>query len=172
MVILGFDENVAALNGFALVTGPDGRLRSVSRDALEGEVGSAAIHGGMRVTQELLTSIEGASTQGQVVGGNCGWSYIYFNRIARLKGSYRTGFQLNEPAISYQWTVGITGPSAGWAKVFGGALAFATSWTSGERTYNAAVPGSYLAGVWTSSHAVLWTGGVCYSGGPTSVATL
>jgi hypothetical protein len=143
MTIVRFDRAVARANGYRIVRLPDGRLTSVKR-------GSGIP--------------EGRNT----VPGDCGSSYLTLASSAPRRYSFLTGFHVNYPAVSYHWTVNVArSGTPGVNFTFGGNLAFRHDWAgSGSRTVQ--VAGTYYGAVSPpSSWALLKTGAVCYSGGPT-----
>jgi hypothetical protein len=105
-----------------------------------------------------------------IVYGTCGSSYLYLDGL-NLRYTYRTGFSLagSRRAISYRWQVRVTGPfsySRYWN--WSGGLAYRQSW--GDRRYaNTVNYGQYTGRVVVAnSWALLATGDICVSGGPSS----
>jgi len=148
MTIVGFDAAVAKEHGFRIITMPDGRQAEVA-NAVEG---NAQVH-----------------PDGEV-GGDCGISYVTIASGAPGSFSLLTGFHLNTWAIDYEWHVNVDETDLNYEHDFswGGPLDFETRWYGRDSVVD--VPsGDYLAVVSdTSSLAILWDGGVCYSGGPES----
>ena len=110
-----------------------------------------------------------ATPQG-VIPGPCGSSWIYlYEKANEHPLKVYTGFSLKHRAIAYGWFYKVTGPG-GWGVTANlkGTLALRSSW---ENTYNTPYDfpqEEYSAEVSKSSYAVLWTGSVCTSGGPTA----
>lgn len=82
-----------------------------------------------------------------------------------------TGFTVDSPAVSYSWSVHITGPGYAYDYQAGGALASAGTWTGGHDTGDDLPQGTYTATLGTTSYAVLADGSVCAGAGP-SASTL
>jgi V8-like Glu-specific endopeptidase len=104
-----------------------------------------------------------------VVQGNCGSSYVHVQYKANDQPvRMTTGFEVITAAVGYVWQVSITGPSYQYAYSAAGDLAFDTTW-DGSHDSGADYPaGTYAAAVNPDeSAAVLWTGDLCWSGGPT-----
>jgi V8-like Glu-specific endopeptidase len=104
------------------------------------------------------------------VHGSCGSSWIYLEEKADAHPvKVYTGFTVKLPAVAYSWHYTVTGPErAGITADLGGSLAFRTSWSN---TYNATVDfpqGDYKAAVTKTSFAILVSGDICLSLGPTA----
>jgi glutamyl endopeptidase len=104
------------------------------------------------------------------VHGSCGssWIYLYEKADAHPVKVY-TGFKVKLAAISYSWHYSVTGPEhTSITGDLGGGLAFRHKWSN---TYNTKLDfpqGDYSAKVTKTSFAVLATGDVCFSLGPTA----
>lgn len=104
-----------------------------------------------------------------VVVGNCGSSFIE----VELKENdhpvrMRTGFRVNTAAVAYGWQAEISGPGFSHSYDSAGALALSRSWDGSYDSPRDHLQGTYEAVVASEqSFAVLWTGAVCISGGPT-----
>jgi hypothetical protein len=148
MTIVGFDAAVAKEHGFRIISMPDGRQAEVANSV----AGNAQVH-----------------PDGEV-GGDCGISYVTIGSGAPGSFSLLTGFHLNTAAIDYEWHVNVDETDLNYEHDFswGGPLDYETRWYGRDSVVD--VPsGDYLAVVSdTSSLAILWDGGVCYSGGPES----
>ncbi|GLZ77337.1 hypothetical protein Afil01_21440 [Actinorhabdospora filicis] len=94
MWITGFDADVAAANGYEIVTYPDGSQQSVPADPDD-------------ETREPSAVLHPNSTQ--VVHdekwGDCGYSFIEGDQVAPHTIWLRSGFKVNGPAIGFQWTI-------------------------------------------------------------------
>jgi glutamyl endopeptidase len=104
------------------------------------------------------------------VHGSCGSSWIYLEEKTDAHPvKVYTGFTVRLPAVAYSWHYSVTGPErTGITADLGGSLAFRTSWSN---TYNATVDfpqGDYKAAVTKTSFAVLVSGDICLSLGPTA----
>jgi glutamyl endopeptidase len=105
-----------------------------------------------------------------IVHGNCGSSWIYlYDKADAHPVRIVTGFHVNTGAVAYGWQAVITGPQrTDLDYVARGTLALRTMWEENASTPLDYPQGDYSAAVSKSSFAVLWTGSVCYSGGPTA----
>jgi glutamyl endopeptidase len=104
-----------------------------------------------------------------VVVGDCGSSHI---ELAEKANDHpvrmTTGFTVVTAAISYGWEATITGPSFAYTYDASGGLAFRTSWEGSYDSPRDQLQGRYSAAVVPDfSYAILWTGDICVSGGPT-----
>lgn len=142
-----FDENVAAENGFKIVTRADGSQESVP-------VTEAA---------RALVSRESRHT----IIGPCGSSSLTLSRVGGTsKVFFTTAFQVKTATKFHQWTVDLTRNGQRWSYNLSGGPTFG-SWNTSRTTTtgnNQGVLGVVRAG----SYAMLVTGAVCYSGGPSS----
>jgi hypothetical protein len=102
------------------------------------------------------------------IAGNCGTSFVELtNKSNGHPVHMLTGFTLIDYAVDYSWRVPISGPSYSYVYTAGGALAFDATWEGQHSSAANYAHGTWGAGVVSSaSYAVLWTGQVCYSGGP------
>lgn len=167
MVISGYDADVAAANGFRIVTNPDGTQKSIAvTDA------AAAL-----LTQaDNLRSAANASRQATAgskvatpaIVSNCGDSWVSGVKQAHDTVGFHTGFLVFLAATHYSWTVNAVGlvtlnfwhtsgagPASG-TKSFEGGI----PWVIGPGV--GGVP--YHAG---AASVTLKDGTVCYSVGPT-----
>lgn len=147
MTIAGYDADVAKANGYKIVTLPDGTQESVP-------VTAAA----KKAEQDIITPFT-------TVPGDCGTSSVVILDDGNAGAAVSTGFHLVRGAISYGWTVNVTGPGGGYTKNFGGVLANTPRWTGSFR-WSVPVRGTYIAAVTKASWALLNNGTVCTSGGP------
>jgi hypothetical protein len=145
MQIVGFDRAVAAAHGYEIKTAPDGREYSVKKGA-------------------TATAAGGISTQ-NIVYGNCGSSYLWYNAIGNSSNRIQTGFNLNQAATSYWWLVVMRDGGGQSSRNWAGGLLLRTSWGV-TSTVTGMTHGFSDAYVSTASSAILWNGGVCTSGGP------
>ena len=119
-------------------------------------------------------SSSGVAQPNGIVFGDCGYSTVnvgYKSNGAPVRMT--TGFHVNDSATGYQWGAYTTGPSYSYHYTASGNLALRHDW-NGSHNSSANYPsGWYTSTVSPSeSFAILWWGGVCYSGGPTSTAYL
>lgn len=159
MVAKGYDAQVAAANGFQIVTNADGTQSSVPV--------TAAAKAQLQQAAERRAQLQSSTVSPQGVG-NCGESWASGSKIANDTVAFSTGFQVFLAATHHTWTVYATG------------LITANSWTTsgagpatGNKSWTGAIPsvvGPGVGGVpWGSASAsvVLVDGTVCYSDGPT-----
>lgn len=146
MQITGFDKSVAAEHGYEIKTGPDGKEYSLKIGATRGQAPNA-------VTPE------------NVVSGNCGSSWLWYDAIGGSAAQINTGFNLTQPATSYWWLVTIDDGGGHSAQTWSGGLFFRNRWGV-TRTVRNMTHGASGAKVSTASSAILWDGAVCTSGGP------
>lgn len=143
MRIVGFDQDVARRHGYRIVHLPDGRQASVPMEAPS------------RAAQPFDT-----------VEGDCGFSYVELDPEGVGYYRVRTGFHVNDWATEYHWKVNVTGPGVNRHHTWGGPLRARRDWR-GSRRGDIKSEGDHDATVVPpESYAVLWNGGVCYSGGP------
>jgi glutamyl endopeptidase len=108
------------------------------------------------------------------VNGNCGSSWIYlYDKANDHPERIVTGFHVNTGAIAYYWQATITGPQRTDLRfTASGTLALRTMWQANSSTTLDYPQGDYSAAVSKSSYALLWTGSLCTSAGPTAKAFL
>ena len=143
MRITGFDRAVAEQHGFEIRTTADGREYSVKKGTARNA---------------------GVSTD-NVVYGNCGSSYLWYDAIGGSANQIRTGFTVNQAATSYWWLVVMRDDGGQSSRNWAGGLLLRTSWgvTSIARNMTHGFSDAYVS---TGSSAILWNGAVCTSGGP------
>jgi hypothetical protein len=149
MHVTGFDASVAAAHGYVIRTAADGKQYSAKQ-------GAAAP----------------AATPENVVGGNCGYSYVYEYGIGNRAIELYTGFSVIAPEVGGHWQVRLHDR---------GGTSF--------RNYNVQPSGN---GIWqidqviggltrgpaqaivssAASFTILDNGAVCYSGGPSDTTTI
>jgi hypothetical protein len=144
MHIVGFNKAVAAAHGYEIKTAADGRQYSVKKGA--------------------VTAAGDVSTE-NIVYGNCGSSWLYYNAIGNSSNKIETGFQLNQAATSYWWLVVMIDGGGQSSRNWAGGLLLRTRWGV-TSTATGMTHGFSDAYVSTGSSAILWNGGVCTSGGP------
>ncbi len=127
----------------------------------------------INVTEMTVTGFDAATARKyghsavqpqNVVGGNCGSSYLFLDPRPRVF-FIRTGFSLTTPAVSYSWAVDGFGPT-GFRATWDGGLFFRTTWDGTASRGNLA-PGFYNAIVSSPSYALLANGLICSSAHPT-----
>jgi hypothetical protein len=100
------------------------------------------------------------------VGGDCGFSYVELDPEGVGYYRVRTGFHVNDWATEYHWKVNVAGPNVNRHHTWGGPLRARRDWR-GSRRGDIKSEGYHEATVVPpESYALLWNGGVCYSGGP------
>jgi hypothetical protein len=139
----GFDAAVAEANGYRVITGDDGKQRSVavSPEAIAFE----------RALERSRTTY---------VSGPCGNSWI--NAVSRGNSKFiSTGYVVPRPVIAKNWTVQVWGWSGMPSHWWGGATG--PSWSS---SWSFSMPGDGFANVVPGSNVVMSDGTVCASGSP------
>ena len=102
----------------------------------------------------------------EVVEGDCGLSFVEVELEAVGWYRVRTGFHVDRRAVEYHWKVNVVGPSVNRNHTWSGPLRFRRDWR-GSRKGDIQGEGFHEATVVPpESYAVLFDGGVCYSGGP------
>ena len=114
-------------------------------------------------------------TPNGTVTGDCGSSYI----TLKMKDdghpvAIKTGFHVNDWAVAYDWFATINGPGNYLHEYSSsGSLDFENDWNGGYQSNNDEAEGLYEAAVDPGvSDALLWTGDICFSGGPIDAAYL
>jgi glutamyl endopeptidase len=104
------------------------------------------------------------------VRGSCGSSFIYlYDKTDAHPLKVYTGFKVKRAAVAYGWYYTVTGPDGfKLTASLKGTLDFRHSWSNTYSTPLDYLQGDYKAEVSKSSFALLYTGAVCYSGGPTA----
>lgn len=147
MKITGFDKQVAASHGYEILTDQNGKEYS------------------LRIGDTRLQSQGAQVTPSNVVSGNCGYSWIYYDAIGDSAAQINTGFVVDQPATSYWWLVTLDDAGGHSAQTWAGGLFFRNRWGV-TRTVRHMTHGHSDAKVSTASSAILWDGAVCTSGGP------
>lgn len=141
MKIVGFDAAVARAHGYVIRTDSRGRTYSV-------KAGAAA-----------------TATPDNVVGGNCGSSYLWEFGVGNHAVDVQTGFSVNTPAVIFWWKYWMRDPGGTSNHTFGGGLNFEYGWKDDSR-WGALTPGPANAWVDGGSDAILVDGVVCTTAGP------
>lgn len=153
--LAGIDPDVAAANGFRVVTYADGSQQAIPTDPNDPERQPSPIVGPEQDNRRTVFDEK---------FGNCGWSFIEADQTGPHTIWIRSGFHVNEQAVGVRWTIelqdengfsyqGYTGeidPGADWHDWWEPITQY--GWSSQD--------------VLTSSYALLWWGGICTSGGP------
>lgn len=160
MVVHGYDAQVAAANGYKIVTNADAAQESIP-------VTAAAVAQSKQADQRRA-GVQAQSAATPAVVGNCGSSWVSGVKQAHDTVAFSTGFLVYLAATHYTWTVYATGAITGnHLSSTGGGPA------SGTRSWTGAIPsviGPGIGGVpfaCGSASVVLVDGTVCYSVGPT-----
>lgn len=117
---------------------------------------------------------KGGATPNAIVFGDCGYSTINVGYKSNgLPVRMTTGFHVNDAATDYQWTAVITGPSYSYNYNASGGLALRHDWNGSHNSSLNYPTGWYTATVSPAgSFAILYWGGVCFSGGPSQTTYL
>lgn len=146
----------AVLSGeTALATLNDGKVVSISRG-----------------TYEAWNKIKDQPKAQQTLPGNCGSSTITFVPVGNRQGKMATSFVTNAPAASFDWNVSFVDNFGASHQRYGDAFYFSSSWASPVFTFTGG-GGPTRAHVETpDSSALLVTGVLCSSLGPTESAII
>jgi hypothetical protein len=159
LTLVGYDSEIAARNGFRIVTDPDGRQRSIpvtaaARRAMAEHAISSPVTG------------QSPGTLGTVIG-DCGTATLDATALGSRRSTIVTGFTVKVPAYSFRWSIAVTDPGGSFTKTWGpAALASRTSWAA-SYTWTAGARGSAFGQVRTGfyiSYAALINGGWCTAG--------
>lgn len=161
MAVGGYDAQVAAANGYKIVTHADGTEESVP-------VTAAAAAERKQADQARAAAQASQSTVAPAAVGNCGSSWLQGAKVANDTVTFQTGFIVYLAAYEHTWTVNAQGFISGnyWTTSGAGPA-------NGSDSWEGAIPGVVgpgWAGVpaWSASASVvLRDGTVCYSLGPT-----
>ncbi len=159
MVVHGYDAQVAAANGYRIVSNADGTQQSVP-------VTAAAIAQRQQADQIRAAARQG--TPSPSVGVVCGDSWVSGVKKARDTVAFSTGFLVYGAAYQHTWTVYATGFITGnsWTTSGAGPASGTKSWTGAiPRVVGPGVGGVPFASA--SASVILVDGTVCYSVGPT-----
>jgi hypothetical protein len=152
MTLQGYDEDVAAMNGFQIVTSPDGTVSSIPVTA---------------EAEELLRSAD-SSPESRGYGsvpGPCGTSWVDIKRSAITSmTTVKTGYTVRLPTISRVWSVALYGgagvASFAFSNLLGGT---GKTWSDQQqRSYGSGGFGNVVPG----SGVTLADGAICLSGSP------
>lgn len=147
MEVTGFDKAVAAEHGYEILADEQGIQYSAKIGATRRGAAEEAVAPANRI------------------GGNCGYSWLYYDAIGHSAAQINTGFQLKWPAVSYYWKVNLRDAGGSSSQTWGGGLFFRSRWgTSKEVTHM--THGHSEARVSKASSVILSNGAVCTSGGP------
>jgi hypothetical protein len=164
MTVGGYDADIAEANGYQIVTNPDGSQSSVpiTEDAKAQQAAAEAAKA--EYYQDQNTN-DGMAPLG-VVDGNCGSSWINATKQANDTVAYQTGYVVWGAVVDSQWDVVATGFISG-SSVRLYPIPNSGTWATEGALYNVIGPGIANVTIATS-FAVLASGQVCYSGGPSA----
>jgi hypothetical protein len=160
MVVHGYDAQVAAENGYKIVTNADGTQDSVPVTA------AAAAQQQQADQLRANAQAESQSTATPAVLTECGYDWVSGSKIANNTVAFNTGFLVYLAGTHYTWTVNAVGfiTANHWTSSGGGPA-------SGTKNWNGAIPnviGPGIGGVpggSASAAVILVDGTVCYSEG-------
>jgi hypothetical protein len=144
--VSGFDRTVATQKGYEIRTDAAGREYSVKSGVAS----------------------SGAVQPANVIDGNCGDSWVEFVATGHLNGQLGTGFDLDSVAVTYKWRVAITDQVGVGTKSWGGPLAARKTWSAVLDTHSGSRGAAFAQVVVPYSAAILASGSICTSGGPTA----
>jgi hypothetical protein len=152
MTFGGFNAAVAAAHGYKIITGADGKQRSVLAN---------------------LSNAEALARPGNTVPGDCGSSTMTIAPRGGYEANVATGFILTSgPAVDFQWYTSYSDDYGNSTHNWSGGLLLRTTWT-GTFVYKSGGPGWVYGTVDIGpSYAILADGEICYSGGPSAYADI
>lgn len=146
MTFGGFNAEVAAANGFEVVTNPDGTQSSNP------------------VTSEAKKQIDSSIGPFGTVPGSCGTSTVSAVKLAGDTVAYHTGYSVPFPVYERSWRVNIQSITGWNAHPSWGGPTAANWYTEGT----AWIVGPGVAVVPVTAFVTASNGRTCYSGGPTA----
>ncbi|BCJ66146.1 hypothetical protein [Polymorphospora rubra] len=163
--VAGFDAEVAAKNGYAIVTLPDG-----SRTSVRKELAESVSKGVTAPTGAILPPDGDYGTLGyDAEDGTCGLSWVRLLAMGSGNADLGTGFtvRLDWPGIwDINWRVNIT--DAGGSSQQTGYGAPSGTWTWSSTRILHLTPSLATAGIPFYSYVLLQDGTICYSLGPST----
>lgn len=163
MISGGFRADVAEANGYQILTAPDGTQSSVP--ITEEAIAQRAAADAAKVSAQSEAPA-GLPTPNGTVDGDCGSSWINAVKQANNTVAYSTGYIVFGAVVSSQWQVVASGFVSGNSVLLNPGPNSGT-WETEGALYNVVGPGLAYVTVATS-FAVLASGQVCYSGGPSA----
>jgi hypothetical protein len=148
MVLESYDSEVAAANGYEIITNADGTQASipVTEETIAFEAALLAEQSGARYTR---------------VDGPCGWSWINVTNNGNHK-TVTSGYTVPRAVISKTWQVQMIG----WAGISGSDWKTGPSNPTWEMIFGVFYNGGGFANVTPGSNVVMNNGSVCSSGSP------
>jgi hypothetical protein len=146
MHITGFDPVVAKAHGYVIRTNAAGRQYAVKAGAKPG------------------------ATPAGIVYGDCGSSWLYYVALGSRRVWVYTGFDVTAPAVYYWWRYWML-DNGGISSHTHSGIQFSSSWSTTD-TWGGMTAGWSEAWVDASSYAVLASGAVCTSAGPSDTTTI
>lgn len=158
MSVLGYDESVAAANGFRIVTHGDGSWESVAVTET-----AKRLNVKTGIMRPATTAPDGAAAKGTVYG-NCGSSWVNAYDSGRHV-PLGTGYTVKAPVANrVAWSIYITSWAYGGSSVSWESAPSPATWAG----YGGALyPGPSDGYAMAAGSVVLITGAVCASGNPT-----
>lgn len=168
--ITGFDAATAAKYGYELRLNDAGQHVVVK--AGEATSTGTVVPGAVLNGTASLSELGGGTVSPQgIVYGDCGTSSVFLLDSGSLKYHVDTGFSVTTPAISYSWSVLVTGPGYAKTHTWGGGLLFRSTWTgSADATIASSQAGWFYA--YASGSAALANGLICQSLHPTDIEAI
>jgi|SRR4051794_29489353 hypothetical protein len=144
MRVVGFDKNVAAAHGYDIRTAASGEQYSVKR-------------GGISAAAPAMPS--------NVVGGNCGFSYVYEYGIGNRAIELYTGYSVIHDVIRWHWQVRLDDRGGSSYRNYSGWINNGI-WQVDQVIGGLTRGGARASVIRSASWALLDTGAICVSGGP------
>lgn len=159
------------------VLGPTaGRSERVNILLASGETISIPAADESLVNRRMAEGAKGSTSPDATISGSCGSSNVYiYDKSNGHPIRMTTGFTVKHEAVSYSWEVIELGLSSGYDYTYtaGGGLDFDSSWSGGHTSTENPAHGTYYAHVVADdSYALLDTGDICTSGGPSAQKSL
>jgi hypothetical protein len=145
MTITRFDPAVAKAHGYEIRTDSKGHQYSA-------KIGSAA-------------PLDGSNPGQPSLGGNCGYSNIYYGAVGSKQAHVETGYDVILPVVASDWWVYVTDDAGTGKLTFDNSENGTPYWGITVDTHHSTTGFSW-AEVSTSSYVVLDDGGYCTSAGP------
>lgn len=148
MHVVGFDAKVAAAHGYVIRTGPDGKQYTAKQ-------GSSA-----------------TNVPHNVVGGNCGYSYVYEYGIGNRAIELYTGFSVIAPEVGGHWQVRLHDRGGTSFRNYNVTPSANGIWQIDQVIGGLTRGPAQAVVVGPASFTILDNGTVCYSGGPSDTTTI
>lgn len=147
MKVVGFNAAVAVAHGYQIKRAATGQEYSVK------------------------AGVADAVTPQNRINSGCGYAWIYVTGVQNVTVQVDTGFVVNAPATSFAWQFFLADNGGISNHSWGSGLNNQTAWHI-TQVYGGMTAGPVHGWVTLASHATLYNGAVCGSGGPESYSTI